>query len=505
MASITNSLSSIFFSNHLRKIRRFVAEPIETQEAVFRNLIKRAEHTTWGQLYSYPSFDNISDYRESVPLSTYEDFEPYFEEIMNGKQNLLWPDTISWFSKSSGTTTGKSKYIPVSKETLFNCHYDAGKAMIASYIDNRSNSKLLFGRNISVSGSYLRQSNTSNDYLVGDISAILMQNLPKWAEYIKIPSTKLTLISDWEEKINMIAEAVVKKNVVSILGVPSWMLVILRTIEKMSGKHIDELWQNLEVFFHGGVDFTPYRDRYNELIHNPNMRYMSIYNASEGYFAFQNDLDSDDMLLLLDYGIFYEFVPIDKLSHGSHYAIGLEDVKVGENYAMVISTNSGLWRYVIGDTVKFTSLNPFKIKISGRTQAFINVVGEEVILSNSNKAIDYACKMTHAILADYTVAPKIYSDTNTAHEWLIEFEKQPDNIEQFRKYLDEGLMEENSDYKAKRFNDMVLKAPEVHIVPQGTFYKWFKSKNKLGGQNKIRRLSNDRHIVDEILLILQNS
>ncbi|MDR2083633.1 MAG: GH3 auxin-responsive promoter family protein [Bacteroidales bacterium] len=505
MASITKSLSSVFFRKHLQKIKRFKEEPIEIQNAIFKDLINRAANTTWGQNYNYSSFSSIADFRESVPLSTYEDLEPYFQEIMNGKQNLLWPDKIQWFSKSSGTTTGKSKFIPVSKETLFGCHYDAGRAMVATYIDNRDNTKLLFGKNISVSGSYLQEVSGKNHYLVGDISAILMQNLPKWAEYIKIPSKKLTLISDWEEKINMIAEAVVKRNVVSFLGVPSWMLVILRKIEEVSGKSIDETWPNLEVFFHGGVDFAPYRDRYNALIKNPNMRYMGAYNASEGYFAFQDDLNTEDMLLLLDYGIFYEFVPIDLLSEGSHFAVGLEDVKIGENYAMVISTNSGLWRYVIGDTITFTSLNPFKIKITGRTKAFINVVGEELILDNTNKAINIACKKTGAILSDYTVAPKFYKEGNTSHEWLVEFEKQPNDIDEFTKYLDDALMEVNSDYKAKRFHDMVLRPPEVIMVSQGTFYKWFKSKNKLGGQNKMPRLSNNRNIVDEILFMLQKS
>ncbi|MDL2227384.1 GH3 auxin-responsive promoter family protein [Odoribacter sp. OttesenSCG-928-L07] len=505
MSSITQTLSSIVFRKHLQKIKRFKSEPIEVQNAIFKDLINRGADTVWGQKHNYSSFSTVNDFRESVPLNTYEDLEPYFQEIMSGKQNLLWPETIQWFSKSSGTTTGKSKFIPVSKETLFGCHYDAGRAMVANYIENRSNTKLLTGKNISVSGSYLQEVNDSNQYLVGDISAILMQNLPKWAEYIKIPSKKLTLISDWEEKINMIAEAVVNRNVVSFLGVPSWMLVILRKIEEVSGKSIDETWPNLEVFFHGGVDFGPYKDRYNKLIKNPNMRYLGVYNASEGYFAFQDDLDSEDLLLLLDYGIYYEFVPLDMLSEGSHYAIGLEDVKLGENYAMVISTNSGLWRYVIGDTVKFTSLNPFKIKITGRTKAFINIVGEELILNNANKAIGVACKKTDAVLSDYTVAPKFYKEGNTAHEWLIEFEKEPDNMELFEKYLDEALMDENSDYKAKRFHDMVLRAPVIDVVPQGTFYKWFKSKNKLGGQNKLRRLSNNRNIVDEVLLMLQNS
>ncbi|MDD4141852.1 MAG: GH3 auxin-responsive promoter family protein [Bacteroidales bacterium] len=479
--------------------------PLECQKRVFSDLIMRAENTYWGKKYNYESFYNEEDFRDSVPLQTYDSLEPYFEDIRNGHQNVLCPDKITWFAKSSGTTTGKSKFIPVSHKTLMNDHYEAGKAMLACYFDNVADSRLIFGKNISVSGSYKTHENKFNQYLVGDISAILMENLPRWAEWLKIPPKRVYRINDWEDKVNVIARYVVARNVTSLLGVPSWMLVILRHVAEVGRKPIPELWPNLEAFFHGGVAFEPYRRRYAAMIPKSDMHYMEVYNASEGYFALQDDLSSDDMLLLVNYGVYYEFVPVDMVNESTHYAVGLQDVKIGENYAMVISTESGLWRYMIGDTVTFTSTNPYKIKITGRTKAFINVVGEELISNNANFAIAEACEKTMSIVAAYTVAPYFYKESEcVSHEWLVEFDKQPEDMDKFTKILDEELKKVNSDYQAKRYNDMVLKMPIVRVVPQGTFYLWFKSKNKLGGQNKVRNLSNNRTIVEEINRLINN-
>lgn len=504
MLSVSKSVYSTFMKKQNNGIKRIIEYPIETQNRVFFDLIARGQSTLWGKEHKYSFIHSVENYRDLVPVMTYEDYAPYFERIKNGEQNLLWDKVITMFAKSSGTTTGKSKFIPVSREALPDCHYKGGRDMIAMYLNNVSHSKLLFGKNISVTGSHSVFSNAKNSYLVGDISALLVEYLPFWAELIKIPPKKYSLISNWEDKIKFIADYVVKRNVVSLLGVPSWMLFILRTISAAEVKSIEEIWPDLEVFFHGGVAFKPYKNRYNELITNKNMKYMEVYNASEGYFAIQNDLASDDMLLLLDHGVFYEFIPLDKDSVASKYAVTLDDVKVGENYAMVITTNSGLWRYKIGDTVSFTSKYPFKIKITGRTKAYINVVGEELVVENAETAIDEAAKKTCAVLSDFTVAPLFYEDGKTvAHEWLVEFETSPEDMDLFADILDETLQNINSDYKAKRFKDMVIKKPVIREIPRGTFYKWFKNNNKLGGQNKIRRLSNDRDIVEEIYNIVK--
>lgn len=500
MTFIEKPLSLIYFRRRLEKIENFKKKPFEVQDAIFNNLIKQSVETEWGIKHKYKNISSIKDFREEVPIQSYETLEPYFIRMLEGEQNVLWSSKINWFSKSSGTTTGTSKYIPVSKETLFDCHYEAGKALMGTYINNCEDTRLLTGKNISVIGSF--SDKFGKDVLVGDISAILSKNLPSWADNAKIPPKEIAYIPNWDEKIIKIAHHVVDKNVTSLLGVPSWMSVILRKTCELSGKSVMEMWPNLEVFFHGGVSFEPYREMYSELIDNPNMNYINVYNASEGFFAFQDTLDNTDMLLLLDYNIFFEFVPIG--STDEHHALSLDEVEVGKNYALVISNDSGLWRYKIGDTIQFTSLNPFKIKVTGRTKSFINVVGEEVIVNNSDTAIAVACKKTNAVMEEYTVAPRFLQNGQVVHEWYIEFKEEPEDKEAFIDFLDEALQENNSDYKVKRYNSMVLQRPLVKFLPTNTFYKWFQTKNKLGGQNKVVRLSEKRTILDEIDTLLNN-
>jgi hypothetical protein len=478
--------------------------PFNVQLDVFNQLILKATETEWGKQYKYKSFESISDFQQSVPLQHYEDVKPYVDRLRQGEQDLLWPGEIKWFAKSSGTTNDKSKFIPVSKESLEKCHFRGGKDALAIYANNYPDSNIFKGKGLTLGGSH-KIDNFSNQSYYGDLSAILIENLPFWTEFIRTPSQEVALLDKWEEKLEKITKETLKENVTSIAGVPSWNLVMIKYILDYTGKNnLLEIWPNLELFIHGGVSFLPYREQFKKLIPSENMHYLEAYNASEGFFAIQDDININSMLLMLDYDIFYEFIPMSEFHNTHHTILTIDQVQTNVNYAIVISTNSGLWRYVIGDTVKFTSLTPHRIVITGRTKHFMNAFGEEIIIDNAEKAIKTACQRTNAEISDYTAAPVFMgTDKKGCHEWLIEFVHPPKNPDQFMHYLDIALQNANSDYEAKRYKNITLDKPILKMLPKGTFFQWLQSKGKLGGQNKVPRLANDRKYVDELIEITE--
>jgi len=474
--------------------------PYNVQEETFLNLIESAKNTEWGKKYDYNSIVSIKDFQSRVPLQDYENVKPYINRLRDGENDLLWPGEIKWFAKSSGTTSDKSKFIPVSNEALENCHFQAGKDNIALIANRYPNTELFTGKTLILGGSH-QINNFSNDSYYGDLSAVLIQNLPFWAEFIRTPSLETALMDKWDDKIDKLTEEAINVNVTTIAGVPSWMLVLAKNILKVTGKStLKEVWPNLELFSHGGVAFTPYKEEFDKLIGFDGMKYIETYNASEGFFAIQDSDEDNSMLLMLDYGIFYEFIEMSEIDKDNPKAITIKDVITETNYALVISTNAGLWRYIIGDTIKFTSLYPHKIKVTGRIKHFINAFGEEVIIDNAEQAILKACQDSKAVITEYTACPIYMKDGGKgAHEWLFEFSTEPDNMEHFMTILDNKLKDINSDYEAKRFKGLSLEFPKFHILKQGTFYKWLKNKNKLGGQHKIPRLANHREYVEELL------
>jgi len=498
--ALINSVLYWLIKKRIHQIELFIKYPHEVQAEWFRKLINTASDTDWGTEYDYKSISTVEQFKKRVPISTYEDLKPRIDLLREGKQNILWPSETRWFAKSSGTTEDKSKYIPVSQESLEECHFKGGKDMLSLYCNNFPNTALFNGRGLAIGGSHKISEINNDSYYDGDLSAIIIQNLPFWAEFIRVPKKRTALMDNWEDKIEMMAKEVIPHNLTSLSGVPSWMLLLLRKVLEKTGKDdLTEVWPNLEVYFHGGVNFQPYQEQFHQLIRSSSMNYMETYNASEGFFGLQDRSDSNDLLLMLDYGIFYEFIPVADIEKEHPVSVGLEEVDLETNYAMIISTNAGLWRYLIGDTVRFTSLNPFRIRITGRTKNFINAVGEELIIDNAEKAMALACKQSNAIVSEYTAAPLFKKDdSHVVHEWLIEFEAEPEDIEQFITSLDTALKSVNSDYEAKRFHDMVLSRPIIKSLPAGTFYTWLKEKGRLGGQNKVPRLSNNRIHADEI-------
>ncbi len=494
------SIISWFNIKRLNQIDLFRNYPVDVQGDMFKSLIRKSKDTEWGKKYGYESIKTLRDFKERVPVSRYEDMEPYIDRMRKGSKNVLWPGEIRWFAKSSGTTNDKSKYIPVSKDSIEQCHFRGGRDVLIFYTQNNPDSRIFQGKGLVVGGSQ-QINNYNNELYYGDLSAVLIENLPFWVHFIRTPDRSIALMADWEEKIEKMAHATMKERVTNISGVPSWTLVLIKKIFEITGKNdLHEIWPELEVFIHGGVSFVPYRDQYNKLISPEKMYYLETYNASEGFFAIQDDMNADDMLLMLDYEVFYEFIPVEEFDRDNPKTLTLDQVETGKNYALVISTNGGLWRYVIGDTVKFTSTNPFKIKITGRTKFFINAFGEELIVDNAEVALKKACERTGADIREYTAAP-VYMGTNSkgGHQWLIEFDKQPDNIERFTDILDTTLKSVNSDYEAKRYKDISLDKPRVEIARPNLFYDWLKKKGKLGGQHKVPRLSNNREHIDEIL------
>jgi len=499
---IINSIVNWINIKRIYNIDLFKKYPYNVQKETFTKLVSKAVDTEWGLKYGYSGKLSIEKFQDKVPLQTYEEIKPYVERLRNGEQNLLWPEEIKWFAKSSGTTNDKSKFIPVSNETLEECHFRGGKDVIALYTLKYPENNILTGKGLTLGGSH-QINNFSNKSYYGDLSAILIENMPFWSTFIKTPTSKIALLSEWEEKLEKLTLHTIEENVTSIAGVPSWTLVLIKYILDYTGKNnLLDVWPNLELFIHGGVSFNPYRDQFKSFIPSGSMNYLETYNASEGFFGIQDDPESDDMLLMLDYGIFYEFIPLENIDDEHPPVLTVKEVELNRNYAIVISTNSGLWRYIIGDTVYFTSLYPHKIKISGRTRHFMNAFGEEVMVDNTDKALMIACNKTGARVYEYTAAP-VYmnSEAKGCHEWLIEFEKQPDNLQKFTTELDSALKSINSDYEAKRYKNFALEMPRVHDLKKGSFYKWFQKKGKLGGQNKMPRLSNERKYVEELLAI----
>ena len=497
---IINRTVRVYFSINEKNIAYMMDNPFDCQQVVLSDLLKKAEKTQWGRQYDYASIKNWETFQSRVPIGDYQSLYPFIERMILGEKNVLWHDRVKWFSKSSGTSGSKSKFIPVSRESLIDCNYKGGRDSFTLYLNNRPDSKLFTGKCFSLTGT-LHHFESNAEAHCGDVSAILSHLTPAWANYFKTPSKSIALMKNWDEKIDAFAQYMKNQNVTAMAGVPSWILIILkRILELQQTNTISKVWANLELFMHGGVNFTPYVEQYKALIPNEKMYYQEIYNASEGYFAAQDQSDSKDMLLFFNNGIFYEFIPFQEFGKENPRALSIENVKLNEKYVMLISTNAGLWRYVIGDVVQFTSIRPYRIVIIGRTTHYINAFGEELMVDNAEKAIKTACQKTTAEVEEYTAAPIYFqSNTKAAHQWLIEFKRKPNNFDMFIDELDAELMRLNSDYEAKRFQDILLQKPVVQEVESGTFIKWMTSRGKLGGQFKVPRLSNSRKIVEEIL------
>ena len=494
-----NSIASWILKKRIHQMELFMKYPNEVQNELLHELIKKASKTETGKLYEFKTIKSYNIFKSRVPLCNYDDIELNIERCRKGEQNIFWPSNIKWFAKSSGTTNSKSKFIPLSSEALEDCHYKAGKDMLSLYYNNNEDSQLLTGKSLRLGGS--NELYNKNDSYFGDLSSIIIQNLPFWAEFSSTPSNKTSLMPEWETKMKAIVAESISEKVTSLAGVPSWMLVLLQNVLKETKKKtISQVWPDAEVYFHGGVSFKPYRELYKGLFTKKDFRYYEIYNASEGFFGIQDRNHSDELLLMLDYGIFYEFIPIKGDKEDDSDIIPLSEVALNTNYSIVITTNGGLWRYKIGDTIQFTSLSPYRIQVTGRTKHFINVFGEELIIDNAEKALERVSTKTKSIVSNYTAGPIFMEkDSQGAHEWIIEFEKEPENLNHFSSLLDEALQEENSDYEAKRYKNMTLHSLKVHKAKKGLFYEWLSKKGKLGGQHKVPRLSNSREILEELL------
>lgn len=480
-------------------VQNWIKYPVSAQRNILQHLVTQAQYTEFGRKYGFSKLFTVKDFKKKVPIHEYDDIKPYIERMMAGEENILWNTPINWFAMSSGTTSAKSKFIPISEETFKEVHFKASKDVVTNYYNNFPKSELLTGKGLVVGGSH-QLSSVAEDIQFGDLSAVLMQNIPFWGHWIRTPDLSIALLDEWENKIEQLAQNTIHENVTSLAGVPTWTILLIKRILEITGKKtLKEVWPNLELYMHGGVSFTPYQKQVEALIGEP-INYLEIYNASEGFFAAQNKPDDEGLLLFADHGTFYEFLPIEEYKKPNPKTIGLNEVELNKNYALVISNNGGLWRYLVGDTVQFTSIRPYKIKVTGRLKHFINAFGEEIIIDNSDAAIATACAETGAVVSDYTAGPLYFSENeNGTHEWLIEFDKVPEDIALFTLSLDNALKAVNSDYEAKRYKNIALRMPVIHIMEKGIFNKWLKANGKLGGQHKIPRLSNDRKLLEEIL------
>lgn len=498
-SSIINSFLSWYFKNRLPQVEFSLLNPAQMQYDIFNDLIFKGSRTEFGKIHNYTGIHSVEDFQKNVPLQDYESLKPYIKRMLNGEQHLLWPSEITWFAKSSGTTSDKSKFIPVSFEALEDCQFKGGRDALTFYCSNNPNTKVFQGKGLMIGGSHEINPLAENMYC-GDLSAVIMNNLPFWVNLLSTPKAEIALMANWEEKLEKIARATIYEDVTSISGVPTWTLLLFKRLLEITGKNsMLDIWPNLELYIHGGVNFAPYREQFKAYIPTSNMHYLETYNASEGFFGIQESPDSEGMLLMVDYGIFYEFIPMSEIANENPKALLLDEVETGVNYALAISTNAGLWRYLIGDTVKFISTNPYKFIITGRTKLFINTFGEELMIENAEAAITMACAETNSVIREFTAGPVyLKEDEPGGHEWLIEFDKHPENIELFAHKLDNHLKNLNSDYEAKRTGNMAISFPKIRTCKQGVFYNWLKEKGKLGGQNKVPRLSNDRKIIEEI-------
>lgn len=503
MDILTNTISLIFRPRQLQ-IARYAQEADVIQHKQLMHLLSKAKNTTWGLKYDYKNIHDYQTFNKRVPLQIYDDVKPYVERMINGEKNLLWPTTAKWYAQSSGTTNDRSKFLPITSEILHNCHYQGAFDTVSLYLRNHQGSHFFTHKGLILGGS-LKPSAMNNHSFCGDLSAVLLQNINPLANLIRVPSKQIILMNEWKSKMKAIVEHTWNKDVGNLSGVPSWMLTLIKAVLKHTGKNdLSEVWPNLEVFFHGGINFEPYREQYKALISSDKMHYMETYNASEGFFGIQDDPADKSLLLMQDYGTFYEFVPFCEVGSDNPTVLPLTEVKKDVNYAMVISTTGGLWRYQIGDTVRFTSLYPHKFIITGRTKNFINAFGEELMVDNAEKAVSKVCILTGSKVKEYTAAPLFNLNiAKGCHQWLIEFEKEPESLSNFALLLDKELQDLNSDYEAKRYKEISLQLPEIVIAKKGLFYEWLKSKDKLGGQHKIPRLSNDRKIIEELLKLNQ--
>ena len=483
----------------LWRIDNWSNNPVATQREVLQELITAAQYTEFGKKYGFNKLFSVKEFKQKVPLQEYNDVEPYINRMMQGEENVLWNTPVFWFAKSSGTSSAKSKFIPISDESLQQNHFKASKDVLSNYYKFFPSSNLLTGKGLVVGGSH-QISKLNNDIQFGDLSAVLMQNTPFWGQWIRTPELSVALLDEWENKIEQLAQITANENVTSLAGVPTWTLLLLkRILEIKEKKTINEVWPNLELYINGGVSFVPYKEQFDKIL-GTKINYLEIYNASEGFIAGQQTPNDDGLLLFTEHGIFYEFMPVEEYGKPKPQTVGLKDVQLDKNYALVISTTGGLWRYIIGDTIKFTHLNPYKIKVTGRLKHYMNAFGEEVMVDNTDKAIAWAAAKTNAVVNDYTAAPVYFSESsNGTHEWLIEFDVPPQNLQLFTTELDAALKTINSDYEAKRYKDIALRMPIVHAAKKGTFKEWLRSKGKLGGQHKVPRLSNERNVVEEIL------
>ncbi len=502
---VLTKVAQLVFRRRQRQIALYATDAVRLQSDVLKNLVRRANGTEYGRNHLFNSIVSYEDFKRNVPINTYEELKGDIDRMRHGERDILWPGQVKWYAKSSGTTNDKSKFIPVSQEGLQSLHYKGGTDVVVLYLQEHPNSRLFEGKGLILGGSHA-PNYTLADSLVGDLSAILIENIDPLVNLIRVPKKTTALLSDFEVKRDKIAHEVVNKNVTNISGVPSWMLSVLIRVLEISGKErIDQVWPNLEVFFHGGISFTPYRSQYEKIISSKKMTYMETYNASEGFFGIQNSQDDKSMLLMIDYGVFYEFCPMDAIDGDGTVkdpskVVPLQEIELFKNYAMIISTNCGLWRYVIGDTVSFTSRNPYKFIITGRTKSFINAFGEELIVDNAEKGLEFACKKTGAEVSEYTAAPVFMGDDGKCrHQWLIEFNKMPANVDEFAEILDQHLQQINSDYEAKRFKNITLQPLEIVVARENLFNDWLKAEGKLGGQHKVPRLANNRNIIDKLL------
>lgn len=495
--SIKSSVISFIIKKRINEIYKSSHQPLLYQKNILKNLVSKAVNTCFGYEHNFYKINDYSIFKNNIPIRNYEQIYPYIEKTIKGEKNILWPGKVKWFAKSSGTTNDKSKYIPVTSDSLYNSYIKGGKDMLSLYENNFPNNDIYNGKGLMLGGSFSQK----NHVITGDISAILLSQFPYWVNYHRLPKKETALMKNWEKKIKLIVEETVNENITNITGVPSWISLILKNILKKTGKkNIKQVWPNLELYIHGGVNFLPYKNVFQELI-GEEINYMEGYNASEGFFAIQDQFKSSELLLMLNYGIFYEFILLKEYQKGSKKTIWLKDVSIKKEYVMIITTNAGLWRYMIGDVIIFTSLNPYRIKIQGRTKNSINVFGEELMINNTDKALTKTCDKLNCKINEYTVAPIFINKESGGHEWVIEFKKEPNNLKEFIKELDYNLKKLNSDYEAKRTHDLIIKEPKITIVRNNQFYKWLKKKNKLGGQNKMPRLSETRKIVEEILRI----
>lgn len=481
-------------------IDNFVLNPIDTQQQVFNHLISSAQYTEYGKLFGFDQLNSVADFKKNVPINDYDTLKPYINRILEGEQNLLWPSPITWFAKSSGTTSDKSKFIPISKESLDDNHFKAGKDILALYLRRFPQSPVLSGKCLVIGGSHqVNQLNQESFY--GDLSAVMLQNMPLAGQLVRTPDLSIALMDEWEQKIEMMAHTTIHENVSYIAGVPTWTIVLIKRLFEIAGTNdLHDIWPDLELYIHGGVSFKPYREQFRQFFPKKNINYLETYNASEGFFAAQDETDNEGMLLFLNHGIYYEFMPMEEYGKEQPMTLSLKEVELNKNYALIISTNCGLWRYAVGDTIQFTSLNPYRIKVTGRLKHYINAFGEEVIVDNTDYAIAKASEQTGAIVSDYTAAPVYMTgESNGAHEWIIEFAHLPVPLEVFVEAMDKALQHINSDYEAKRHKNIALRMPIVHVMPPEGFKMWLKDKGKLGGQHKVPRLSNERNYLEEIL------